>query len=136
MKKSNLMIAAAVTLLASCSDTNKLNNEFTNVKQTEKIGFSVYSEKTTRADQTNSTDLSKFHKTFDVYSWKTVNNAPQVVFGHTPVAYFDQDTQGQYVYTTSPAKPSDEWGVDTVSASSKKRRMEGFTFCIRSRPAM
>ena len=26
--------------------------------------------------------------------------------------------------------------MDTVSASSKKRRMEGFIFCMMSRPAM
>ena len=111
MKKSYLMIiAAAAALMASCSDTDKLTKEFTNTRPTEKIGFSVYSEKATRADQTNSTNLYDFHKTFDVYSWKTVDNTSQAVFSHTPVAHFTSDTQGTYVYKDSPAKPSDEWG--------------------------
>lgn len=112
MRKSNMMIVvAAAAMLAACSDTIKINNDLPAVTKTEKIGFAVYSEKATRADQTNSVNLYDFYKTFDVYAWKTANDSVQSVFGHTPVEYFTKDSLGTYVYKTNPAKPSDEWGT-------------------------
>lgn len=111
MRKSNMMIVvAAAAMLAACSDTVKLNNDLTPATRAEKVGFAVYTEKATRADQTNSVNLYDFYKTFDVYAWKTANDSVQSVFGHTPVEYFTKDSLGTYVYKTDPAKPSDEWG--------------------------
>ena len=108
MKKSYLMIIAAAALLMSCSDTDKLTKEFTSTQPSEKIGFSIYSEKATRADQ-NSTNLYDFYETFDVYSWKTVGTETSLVFSHVPVHYFTTDAADGTVYTGA-AKPSDEWG--------------------------
>ena len=105
-----MIIVAGAAMLAACSDTIKLNNDITSETKTEKIGFAVYSEKATRADQTNSVNLYDFYKAFDVYAWKTVNDSVQSVFSHTPVEYFTKDSLGTYVYKTDPAKPSDEWG--------------------------
>lgn len=118
MKKSYLMIAAAAAILTACSDSEKLTNEFSQPKQNDKIGFVTYSEKTTRADQDNSLNLYDFYKTFDVYSWKTVEGTESQVFYHTPVGYFTSDTQGEVVYKTSPAKPSDEWGAQSDWATN------------------
>lgn len=106
-----MIVVAAAAMLAACSDTIKINNDLPAVTKTEKIGFAVYSEKATRADQTNSVNLYDFYKTFDVYAWKTANDSVQSVFGHTPVEYFTKDSLGTYVYKTNPAKPSDEWGT-------------------------
>ncbi len=110
MKKSYLMIAA-VAILASCSETDKLTHEFSNTQQPEKIGFAIFSQKTTRADnETNSAQLYDYYKTFGVYSWKTVgSDQPASVFTNDPVHYFTADAADGVVYT-STAKPSDEWG--------------------------
>lgn len=111
MKKSNMMIiVAAATVLAACSDTIKLNNDLQQTAKTDKIGFAVYSEKATRADQTNSVNLYDFYKTFDVYAWKTTVDSVHTVFKHVPVEYFTKDTIGTYVYKTNPLRPSVEWG--------------------------
>ncbi len=120
MKKSYLMIAAAAALLTACSDSEKLTNVISQPTQNDKIGFVTYSEKTTRANEDNSVHLFDFHKTFDVYSWKTVEGTPSSVFAHTPVEYFKTDTQGNVVYKTAPAKPSDEWGDDWTTSTSVK----------------
>ena len=120
MKKSYLMIAAAAALFAACSDSEKLTNVISQPTQNEKIGFVTYSEKTTRANEDNSVNLYDFHKTFDVYSWKTVGTTTSPVFAHTPVEYFESDTQGDVVYHTSPAAPSDEWGDDWTTNNSLK----------------
>ena len=111
MKKSYLMIAA-VAILASCSDTDKLTHELANTKQPEKIGFAIFSQKTTRADadENNSAQLYDYYETFGVYSWKTVGtDQPAAVFANDPVHYFTADAADDVVYA-SPAKPSDEWG--------------------------
>lgn len=118
MKKSYLMIAAAATLLTACMGNEKLTNVISEPTQNDRIGFVTYSEKTTRADQDNSVNLYDFYKTFDVYSWKTVSGTTSPVFSHTPVEYFTTDTQGDVVYHTSPAKPSDEWGAQSDWATN------------------
>lgn len=110
MKRINMMVlVAGAAIVASCSDSTKLNHE---VRQTqnEKIGFVTYSEKATRAEETNSVNLYDFYKVFDVYAWKTAGGVEQSVFSHDPVEHFEDDTQGTVVYATAPAKPSDEWG--------------------------
>ena len=105
-----MVLVAGAAIVASCSDTTKLKNEVSQPNQTEKIGFVTYSEKATRADESNSVNLYDFYKVFDVYAWKTAGGETQSVFSHDPVEHFTQDTQGTVVYATAPAKPSDEWG--------------------------
>ena len=111
MRFSNIMVlVAGAAIVASCSETIKMNNEVPLPNQNEKIGFVTYTEKATLADQTNSVNLYDFYKAFDVYAWKTANNQVQEVFFHNPVEYFKEDTVGTYVYSTTGSKPSDEWG--------------------------
>ena len=105
-----MVLVAGATIVASCSDSTKLNNVDHQTVQNEKIGFVTYSEKATRADETNSVNLYDFYKVFDVYAWKTAGGVEQSVFSHDPVEHFTDDTQGTVVYATAPAKPSVEWG--------------------------
>lgn len=115
MRKINMIVlVAGVAIVASCSDTTKLNNDIRQAKptQNDRIGFVTYSEKATRAADSNSVNLFDFYRTFDVYTWKTANNEVQSVFDHVPVEYFTEDTVGTYVYAQAPAKPSTEWGDD------------------------
>ena len=121
MRHFNIMVlVAGAAIVASCSDTIKLNNEVPQTTQNEKIGFVTYSEKATRADETNSVKLYDFYKTFDVYAWKTANNEVQSVFSHVPVEYFTADTTGTYVYKVAPAKPSTEWGDNWAADNTLK----------------
>lgn len=117
MKKSIITIIAAASMLAACYDNVKLNNdpEFQPTAN-DMIGFSTYSEKATRASETNSVNLYDFYKTFDVYAWKNSGADEQNVFNHVPVEYFTTDTQGTYVYKTAPAKPSTEWGASWATS--------------------
>lgn len=119
MKKSYLMIAAAATLFAACSDSEKLTNIVSQPTQNDRIGFVTYSEKTTRANESNSTNLYDFHEAFRVYSWKTVGTSDtQVVFNGEPVEHFTaQKTSGTYVYV-SPKTPAAEWGDDWASVNN------------------
>lgn len=112
MKNINMMVlVAGAAIVASCSDTTSLNNEVRPTTQNEKIGFATYTEKATRADETNSVNLYDFYNTFDVYGWKTVGtDGVQNVFNHVPVEHFTSDVKGKYVYSADDAKPSDEWG--------------------------
>lgn len=117
MKKSIITIIAAASMLAACYDNVKLNND-PDFQPTanDMIGFSTYSEKTTRAADANSVNLYDFYKTFDVYAWKNSGDDEQNVFNHVPVEYFTTDTQGTYVYKTAPAKPSTEWGASWATS--------------------
>lgn len=117
MKKSIITIIAAASMLTACYDNVKLNNdpEFQPTAN-DMIGFSTYSEKATRASETNSVNLYDFYKTFDVYAWKNSGADEQNVFNHVPVEYFTTDTQGTYVYKTVPAKPSTEWGASWATS--------------------
>ena len=114
MKKSYLMIAAAALTFAACSQDVLVEENLKNDVEQPFI-FEAFADKTTRANETNSTNLYDFYKTFDVYGWKTVESTPKSVFSHVAVGHFTGDTQGEVVYKTSPAKPSDEWGA-TIAA--------------------
>lgn len=116
-----MVLVAGAAIVASCSDTIKLNNEVPQPTQVEKIGFVTYSEKTTRADESNSVNLYDFHEAFDVYAWKTANNEVQSVFSHDPVEYFDSTkTAGTYVYADDFSKLSKEWGDNWATNTSFK----------------
>lgn len=116
-----MIVIAVAAMLASCSDTTKLSNEIRQETKTEKIGFVTYSEKATRADQTNSVNLYDFYKIFDVYAWKTANNESQSVFSHVPVEYFTaSSTSGEVVYATDFSKLAEEWGDDWATDNNIK----------------
>ena len=122
MRKQYMMVlVAGAAIVASCSDTTKLNTEVRQNTQTEKIGFVTYTEKVTRANESNSVNLSDFYKAFDIYAWKTANNQVQSVFSHDPVEYFDSNsTSGTYVYKTDFSKLSKEWGDNWATNTSYK----------------
>ena len=116
-----MVLVAGAAIVASCSDTVKLNNDVRQDNNPEKIGFVTYTEKTTRADESNSVELSDFYKTFDVYAWKTASGAVQEVFNHDPVEYFTENsTAGTYVYKTDFSKLAKEWGDNWATNTSYK----------------
>ena len=61
MKKSYLMIVAAAALFSACA--NEVIVDKTAMKtQDQPFTFEAFADKTTRADQTNSTNLYDFYK--------------------------------------------------------------------------
>lgn len=72
MKKSYLMMAAAVAMLTACSQTDVLN-EAQVQDEAQAIGFSTYSNKSTRA--INDTNLENYHETFGVWTDKTYDGS-------------------------------------------------------------
>lgn len=116
-----MVLVAGAAIVAACSDTINLNNEVRQATQNDRIGFVTYSEKTTRAADSNSTNLFDFHKAFDVYAWKTAVGGDQVIFDHTPVEYFtSQSTQGTYVYASDFSKLAQEWGDSWATDNTLK----------------
>ena len=111
MKKSYLMIAVAASLLASCSDTDAFKETANERNNQKAFNFYAYTDKVTKG--TNSTSLQDFYKVFGVYGFKNVTRSggatDETVFSNVPNEFFASDTQGDVVYKTSPAKPSDEW---------------------------
>ena len=69
MRKSIYILAAAATMLVSCAQTEKINNDLLNNEQAV-IGFASYSEKTTRGNVDINTNLEYYHSTFAVYGTK------------------------------------------------------------------
>lgn len=72
MKKSYLLIAAAATVLASCSQNEKLQDINIPAEEPTVIGFNTYSQKATRATEV----LEGYHTTFAVYASKKSTVAP------------------------------------------------------------
>lgn len=102
MRKSYLIIAAAA-VLASCAQSEKLNNVIKEETPTV-IGFNTISEKATRANVEN---LEDYHGTFSVYSTKKSNNtgAIEVVFNGDDAAdiiTFDANRLAPNNWTYSP----------------------------------
>ena len=86
MKKSYLMIAAAAALFAACAQ----NDTFREINNTEgpAISFSTYAQKTTRAENSDSTyrlNLKDHHLTFKVWGYK--NTETNAVFDGDSVGY-------------------------------------------------
>ena len=97
MKKSYLMMAAAVAMLTACSQTDVLN-EAQVQDEAQAIGFSTYANKVTRTS--SSADLEAYHKTFGVWAYKTYGTAETVVMPNYVVAYDDN------------GKGSNDWDYD------------------------
>ncbi len=109
MKKSYLMIAAAATILAACSQTDTLKEEISDNNQ-KPFTFSAYADKATKASDSNK--LQDFYNVFGVYGFKKVDGsyASKPVFSNTPNEYFGTNKQGSIVYDAEGEKPSIEWG--------------------------
>lgn len=75
MRKSILILAAAATVLASCTNEKVLNEIQTSSSNPTVIGFGTYAEKPTKAIKTYSTGvkLEDYHKSFVVYGTKYSN---------------------------------------------------------------
>lgn len=86
MRKSIYILAAATTMLVSCAQTEKINNDLKDTTEPRVIGFSSYSEKATRS---TSSDLEYYHNTFAVYGTKQSKNDAtdiQYLFGGAATA--------------------------------------------------
>lgn len=113
MKKSYLLIAAAATVLASCSQNEKLQDINIPAEEPTVIGFNTFSQKATRATEV----LEGYHTTFAVYASKkstvaTTDPAESVFDGdiityqsgaqdpnnwtYTPYRYWDR--QAEYTF--------------------------------------
>jgi hypothetical protein len=89
MRKSIYILAAAATMLVSCGETEKINNDLKDTTEPKAIGFSSYSEKATRGDASNSANLEFYHNTFAVYGTKQSKNDAtdiQYLFGGAATA--------------------------------------------------
>ncbi|MBO7436241.1 MAG: fimbrillin family protein [Bacteroidaceae bacterium] len=114
MKKSYLMIAAAVALFTACSETDTFKDAVSE-NNPQPLSFSAYAGKNTKAKGENSQNLQDFYEAFSVYGFKsvkrTVNNQDQVVaedvFDNDAVEYFGEDKNGTTIFKT--ALPSTEW---------------------------
>ena len=88
MRKSIYILAAVATMLVSCGETEKINNDLKDTTEPRVIGFSSFSEKATKGDGGNSANilnLEYFHNTFAVYGTKenTQTHDKEYVFGES-----------------------------------------------------
>ena len=85
MKKS-IFILAAAAIVASCAE----NDAFKEINTPdEAIGFTTYTGKLTRAENSSATvkhSLGRYHDSFKVWSSKTVNSTTSVVFNAQTVS--------------------------------------------------
>lgn len=107
MKKNLLFIAATALVFAGCAEESLLDKTV-NEAANKPIGFDAFANKATKAMTNNKSDLNFFYDAFKVSGWKYTDGW-KVVFNNETNEYFDDDTQGDHVYVTAPAKPSDEW---------------------------
>lgn len=103
MRSNLVLIAAAASMLASCSNDLLLDNQDS---AQEAIGFSSYSKNMTKADPTSS-DLEFYHNTFVVYASKksTIDETEiRQVFdgGVTSLVTFDEGAEAPNDWTYSP----------------------------------
>ena len=134
MKKSYLMIAAAATLFAACSENDTYKEV---VNEEVAIGFeSNYATKTTKAEIDNAWMKTSGDK-FGVYGYKTEPDKVVTLFSnervyytsdweHTSVRYWDKNADDAYdFYAYAPYSASAASFVkDAVSPSAKT----GFTY--------
>ena len=114
-----ISIVAAATIMVSCAQTEKLNNELSNNNQ-KVIGFSSFSEKATRADNgddSNILNLEYFHSTFAVYGTKqSVNDATDIsyIFGADAktAAGAKNGTTCTYTNNDNPSFYGSNWSYD------------------------
>lgn len=77
MKKSYLMMAAAATMLAACTQTDLVQE----VNTQQAIGFESFAHKSTR--QVSTTNLNDYHTNFSVFGWE----GSTAIFENTEVSF-------------------------------------------------
>ncbi len=111
MRKSIYILAAVATMLVSCAETEKINNDL-RTNEPAAIGFTSYAEKATRGDATDSSNLEFYHSTFAVYSSKkNADNTVQYAFGGIPTATGIQDGV-TCTYQETPDAVLGDWKYD------------------------
>lgn len=113
MKKSYFLMAAAATLFAACSQSDVLS-EAQVQDEAQAIGFSTYSNKSTRA--IDATNLENYHATFGVWAFKTYDGTTTTVMPNYQV---NEPTSG------------DTWVYAGVGAQKLKYwdKRASYTFC-------
>ncbi len=135
MKKSYLMIAAAATLFAACSD-NEIKNDVKDFGNSE-ITFSTYASLQTKAadnsGETKKWDLENHHEDFDVWAWKYYNGAwvstavynkgtvsyASSKWSATPLKFWDKSAEKYYFYAAAPH--SDNWVLNNIYADPSNK---------------
>ena len=102
-----LSVAAVAAMFAACSNDEVLRDEAQIPTDAPKaIGFSSYSEKSTRGDVTNPNYLEFYHNTFTVYASKksTVDDVISEVFdgGATALVTFSNEATSPNEWTYAP----------------------------------
>ena len=144
MKKS-IFILAAAAIVASCAE----NDAFKEINTPdEAIGFSTYTGKLTRAENSGVVNdknaLETFHNDFVVWSSKYIGETPTVVFDaqvvnhrdadpsanpaiaegwvYTPVVFWDKSATKYDFYAASPANLAWDW-----DNTNKKLSLDNFS---------
>lgn len=122
MKKSYLMIAAAVAMFTACQDTDTFR-EINTQQENNAIGFSTFTNKQTRAEnaiETSENALEAYNTTFRVWSNKYINKGQKddqnnIVYEITPV-FGGTDYAGEKVeYKTTPVSTLiGNWDYDPI----------------------
>ena len=105
-----LILAAAATILAACTQDTLMNN-VQESEQPTSIGFTSFSTKTSKGDPLVNTNLEFYHNSFVVYGTKqSVNDATdiQYVFGGKATAAGIQDGV-TCTYQTTPDAVLGDW---------------------------
>lgn len=120
MKKNYFMLAAATMMFAACAETD-LVNEINEAEAQYAIGFETFSNKVTRAlSSTDAVKLEKYHTSFGVWAYKTVDTDKEVMgnykvqttddgatwvyagVGGQTLKYWDKQASGYDFYAYAP----------------------------------
>ena len=122
MKKSYLMIAAAVAMFTACQETDTFR-EINTQQENKAIGFKTFTTKQTRAEnsgETNYNALEAYNTTFRVWGNKYINKGQKddqqnIVYEVTPV-FGGTDFAGEKVeYKTTPVSDLiGNWDYDPI----------------------
>lgn len=109
MKKSYLTLAAMAMIMASCSNEVLIDNED---GQTDvAIGFSTFSDKATKGDVDESTNLEFYHNTMSIYGTKVskVDSEVSYVFGGDASDNAGAMTGTTATYQATPDQLLEDW---------------------------
>lgn len=143
MKKTFIILASAVVILASCSKDDKV--QINNEQEEAVIGFTTYAEAQTKGADNNKNasalwSLEAHNTTFDVWAWKYYNGAwvtPAVYGTETtgnsrkgvvtynttskawvadPLKYWDKSADKYYFYAAAPS--SANWQLNNNGSAT------------------
>jgi hypothetical protein len=138
MKKELFLIATAATMLTACVNTDTFRE--VNDSNESAIGFSTFSSKQTKADNSNASEtdgLYIHHPDFNVWAWKfdvdannwkavwgrdnnnkaigTVSSSDGTSWTASPIKFWDKSAGKYYFYAAAPA--STNWILNDGSAA-------------------